>query len=103
MGGKLGVKLKGGMYVVGFDMPEVQEFGWKLHDEIVEVNGRPVTDRDSFAKEYTQAKKKLPMTFVVLRNDAKTKKRRDSTAKVDGTQSSNPKVIVQGAKETAKK
>jgi len=65
--GKLGVKLKGGMYVVGFDHIEAKEFGWHLHDEIIEVNGKAVSDRDSFAKEYVEAKKKLPISFTVLR------------------------------------
>merc|ERR1712106_98474 len=77
--GKLGVKLKGGMYVVGFDHPEAKEFGWQLHDEIVEVNGRAISDRNSFAKEFTEARKTLPITFTVMRSVKHTKKR-DSEA-----------------------
>jgi len=66
--GKLGVKLKGGTLVVGFDHPEAEHFGWQLNDEIVEVNSNEVTDRDSFAREYMKAKKTLPIVFTVFRN-----------------------------------
>lgn len=55
------------MHVVGFDHPQAKDFGWQLHDEITEVNGRPVQSRDSFAKEYGQAKKEMPIDFAVLR------------------------------------
>jgi len=89
---KLGVKLKGGMYVVGFDNPEAKEFGWQLHDEIVEVNGRAILNRDSFAKEYTEARKSLPITFTVMRHVKGVKKRE-----------SNPEEKKSGKDETTKK
>merc|ERR1711988_330401 len=87
--GKLGVKLKGGMHVVGFDHPEAKEFGWQLNDEIIAVNGRPIKDRESFANEYMEAKKSLPIVFTVLRQE-KVKKKNSSLNALP-----NPKVLVQ--------
>lgn len=56
-----------GVVIVGFSIPAASDFGWQLFDEIVAVNGEPVSDRDAFAQAYAKAKESLPIHFSVLR------------------------------------
>jgi len=67
--GKLGVTLRDGRLLVGFNRSEAQSFGWQLNDEIVEVNYKTVNDRDTFAQEFKLARSRLPIHFTVLRTE----------------------------------
>jgi len=69
--GKLGIRLKkNSLLITGFEMPEVQEFGWIIGDTITSINGQHITSIEEFRKLLAETKCELPLTFGVARDQS---------------------------------
>lgn len=67
----LGLRLDGTM-VNDFESDLALKFGWRLGDEIVNINGAPVGNVESLIEEFGKAKAKLPgnpIVFGVIRSE----------------------------------
>jgi len=67
--GTLGLLLNG-TTIVGFCNPQVEEAGWAINDQIVEVNGQRVAFFEEFIEHFKAAQEQgYPISFGVLRRE----------------------------------
>jgi len=70
--GSLGLRLDGTM-VHGFEEEGAAAYGWKIGDQVVDINGATVSNKESLVEEFRKAKEKIadrPIVFGVIRSNS---------------------------------
>lgn len=58
--------------VHGFEDQSASSYGWKIGDQVVDINGSPVGNKEALVEEFLKAKEKIadhPIVFGVIRNN----------------------------------